>query len=149
MREAIRKIKQGKAAGLSEITTEMIVAGGRIAEEVMLQLCQRVLDGKGIPNEWKTSVVVSIFKEKGDVINCGSYRAVKLLKHDMKIIERVLERRIRALVDFDEAQFGFMPGKGTIDALFLVRRLEEEHRAKDKKECACVLLIWKRRLTEY
>ena len=38
----------------------------------------------------------------------------------MKIIERVLERRIRALVDFDEAQFGFMPGKGTIDALFLV-----------------------------
>ena len=38
----------------------------------------------------------------------------------MKIIERVLERRIPALADFDEAQFGFMPGKGTIDALFLV-----------------------------
>ena len=51
VREAIRKMKQGKAAGLSEVTTEMIVAGGRIAEEVMLQLCQRVLDGKGIPNE--------------------------------------------------------------------------------------------------
>ena len=29
----------------------MIVAGGEIAEEVMLQLCQRVLDGKGIPDE--------------------------------------------------------------------------------------------------
>ena len=38
----------------------------------------------------------------------------------MKIIERVLERRIPALADFDEAQFGFMPGKGTIDTLFLV-----------------------------
>ena len=36
MREAIRKMKRGKAAGLSEIITEMIVAGGRIAEEVML-----------------------------------------------------------------------------------------------------------------
>ena len=45
----------------------------------------------------------------------------------MKIIERVLERRIQALVDFDEAQFDFMPGKGAIDALFLVRRLQEEH----------------------
>ena len=42
MREAIRKMKQGKAVGFSEITTEMIVAGGRIAEEVMLQLCQQV-----------------------------------------------------------------------------------------------------------
>ena len=137
VREAIRKMKQGKAAGLSEVTTEMIVAGGRIAEEVILQLCQRVLDGKGIPDEWKTSVVVPIFKGKGDVMNCGSYRGVKLLEHGMKIIEKVLEKRIRALVDFDEAQFGFMPGKGTIDALFLVRRLQEEYRAKDKRMFMC------------
>ena len=51
VREAIRKMKQGKAARVSEVTTEMIVAGGKIAEEVMLQLCQRVLDGKRIPDE--------------------------------------------------------------------------------------------------
>ena len=40
VREAIRKMKQGEAAALSEVTTKMIVAGGRIAEKVMLQLCQ-------------------------------------------------------------------------------------------------------------
>ena len=93
----------------------------------MLQLCQRVLDGKGIPDEWKTSVVVPIFQGRGDVMNCGSYRGVKLLEHGMKIIGRVLDRRIRALVDFNEAQFGYMPAKGTINALFLVRRLQKEH----------------------
>ena len=136
VREAIRKMKQGKAAGFSEVTTKMIVAGGRIAEELMLQLCQPVLDGKGIPDEWKTSIVVPIFKGKGNVMNCGSYRGVKLLEHCMKIIERELER-IRAFVDFDEAQFGFMPGKRTIDGLFLVRRLQEEHRAKDKRMYMC------------
>ena len=38
VREAIMKMKQEKAAGLSEVTTKTIVAGGRIAEEVMLQL---------------------------------------------------------------------------------------------------------------
>ena len=81
--------------------------------------------------------MVPIFKKKRDVMKCGSYRGVKLLEHGMKIIERVLERRIRALVDFGEAQFGFMPGKGTVDALFLVRRLQEEHRAKDKKMYMC------------
>ena len=106
-------MKQGKAAGLSEVTTEMIVAGGRIAEKVILQLSHRVLDGKRIPDKWKTNVVVPIFQGKGDVMNCGLYRGVKLLEHGKKIIERVLKRRIRALVDFDEAQFGFMPGKGT------------------------------------
>ena len=36
-------------------------------------------------------------------MNCGSYRGVKLLEHGMKIIERVLERRMQALIDFDEA----------------------------------------------
>ena len=87
--------------------------------------------------KWKTSVVEPIFKRKGDVMNCGSYRGVKLLEHGMKIIERMLERKIRALVDFNEAQFGFMSGKGTTDALFLVRRLQEEHRAKDKRMYMC------------
>ena len=65
-------------------------------------------------------------------MNCGLYGGVKLLKHSMKVIERVLKRRIRALVDFDEAQCGFMPEKRTTDALFLVRKLQEEHRAKGK-----------------
>ena len=102
----------------------------------MLQLCQRVLDAKGIPDEWKTSVVVLIFKGKRDVFNCGSHSGVKLLEHGTKIIERVLER-IRALVDFNEAQFGFMPGKETTDALFLIRRLQEEHRAKDQRMYIC------------
>ena len=34
VREAIRKIKHGNTAGLSEIKTEMIVAGGRIGKKV-------------------------------------------------------------------------------------------------------------------
>ena len=64
VRAAVGKIKQGRVAGLFKGTTEMIAAGGRISEELMLQLCQRVLDGKGIPDEWKTNVVVPIFRKK-------------------------------------------------------------------------------------
>ena len=71
------------------------------------------------------------------MMNCGSYRGVKLLEHGMKIIERVLKRRRRALVDFNEAQLGFMPGKRTTDALFLMRRLQNEHRAKDERMYRC------------
>ena len=47
-----------------------------------------------MPEEWKTSVVVPIFKGKRDVMDCGAYRGVKLLEHAMKIVERVLEKRI-------------------------------------------------------
>ena len=55
----------------------------------------------------------------------------------MKIVERVLERRIRKLVNLNEMRFGFMPGKGTVDAIFMVRRMQEEYQKKDKKLYMC------------
>ena len=54
----------------------------------MMKLCQRMLDGKRMPDEWQTTVLVPIFKEKGDIRNCKTYRSVKLLQHAMKIVER-------------------------------------------------------------
>ena len=112
--EAVNKMKLGKAAVPSEVNMNMIIASGTFGVGVMKKLCQRVLDAKGMPEEWKTSVVVPIIKGKGDVMDCGAYRGVKLLEHAMKIVERVLENRIRELVMIDEMQFGFMPGKGRL-----------------------------------
>ena len=65
----------------------MIVASGKIGVDVMIELCQRVLDGREMPDEWKTNVIVPIFKGKGDVMSCGSYRRVKLLEHVMKLLK--------------------------------------------------------------
>ena len=131
--EAMNKMKLGKTAGPSEVNMDMIIASGTFGVGVMKKLCQRVLDGEGMPEKWKTSVVVPIFKGKEDVMDCGAYRGVKLLEHAMKIVERVLENRIRKLVMIDEMQFGFMPGKGTTHAMFILRRTQEEFRGKEKK----------------
>ena len=66
----------------------------------------------------------------GDPMKCGSYRAIKLLEHAMKVIERVFERRIREKVKVDAMQFGFMPGKGTTDAIFTVWQMQEKYGCK-------------------
>ena len=50
----------------------------------------------------------------------------------MKVIERVFERRIREKVKIDALQFG-KPGKGTTDAIFTVRQMQEKYRCKRKK----------------
>ena len=60
--EAMQRMKSGKATGPSEVSVEMIVASGKTGVKVMMELCQRVLDGRGMPDEWKTSVIVPIFK---------------------------------------------------------------------------------------
>ena len=79
------------------------------------------------------SIVVQIFKGKNDIRNCSCYRAVKLLEHGMKVVERVMEKRQSRIVSVDEMQFGSMPERGSIDAVFIVRRMQEEYHAKRKK----------------
>ena len=72
-----------------------------------------------------------------DVTNCGAYRKIKLLEHGMMSVERLMEKGIRALVEVDSMQFGFMARRGTTDAHFIVQRMPKEHRKKDKKLYMC------------
>ena len=131
--KALRKMKPGKAAGPSGVVSEMLKASDELGVEWMTDLCNVIVrDGK-IPDDWKNSLLVPVFKGKGDPLECGSYRAIKLLEQAMKVVERVLEGRIREQVDIDKMQFGFSPGKGTTDAIFVIRQMQERHQRKGKK----------------
>ena len=57
---------------------------------------------------------------------CGSYRDIKLLEQPLKVLERVLEKRNRYQVSINNMQFGFMPGKGTTDAIFIMQQVQEK-----------------------
>ena len=46
-----------------------------------------------MPAEWALSIVVPIFKGKGDISNCSFYRAVKLVEHGMKVVKMVLGKK--------------------------------------------------------
>jgi len=48
----------------------------------------------------------------------------------MKVLERIFEYRIWQQIDIDDMQFGFVKGKGTIDAIFIVTELQKNYRAK-------------------
>ena len=51
----------------------------------------------------------------------------------MKMLERVTEGRVRKIVKIDSMQFGFMAGRGTTDAIFIVRQLQDKYLAKSKE----------------
>jgi len=57
------------------------------------------------PEDWKSSVVLPIYKGKGDPMKCESYRAIKLLEHAMKVVERIFEQRIQQQIDIDDMEF--------------------------------------------
>ena len=51
----------------------------------------------------------------------------------------MLEKKFCRTVTDSEMQFSFMPERGTIDAVLILRRLEEEYHAKGKKLYMCFI----------
>ena len=60
------------------------------------------------------------------------YRGIKLLSHTFKIWERVVDSRMRQCTNIHENQFGFMPGRSTTDAIFILKQTIGKHREGQK-----------------
>ncbi|MCJ8747893.1 hypothetical protein PDJAM_G00158690 [Pangasius djambal] len=139
VRKALKRMKSGKAAGPDDIPVEVWKCLGEAAVEFLTSLFNRVLESEKMPEEWRCSVLVPIFKNKGDVQSCSNYRGIKLIIHTMKLWERVVEARLRKVVEICEQQYGFMPRKSTTDAIFALRILMEKYR-DGQRELHCVFV---------
>ena len=73
-------------------------------------------------------MLVPIFKKKGDIQECKNYRGIKLMSHTMKLLERIIDRRVRKEVAVSKEQFGLMPGRSTTDPICSIRDLIEKYR---------------------
>ena len=51
----------------------------------------------------------------------------------MKIWERVLCERLKCVTEVDENQFGFIAGRSTMGAIFVIRQLQEKYLEKKQK----------------
>ncbi|KAK3568690.1 hypothetical protein QTP86_013449 [Hemibagrus guttatus] len=139
VRKALKRMKSGKAVGADDIPVEVWKCLGEAAVEFLTSLFNRVLESERMPEEWRRSVLVPIFKNKGDVQSCSNYRGIKLMSHTMKLWERVVEARLRKVVEICEQQYGFMPRKSTTDAIFALRILMEKYR-DGQRELHCVFV---------
>ncbi|KAK3506315.1 hypothetical protein QTP70_016082, partial [Hemibagrus guttatus] len=141
VRKALKRMKSGKAVGPDDIPVEVWKCLGEAAVEFLASLFNRVLESERMPEEWGRSVLVPIFKNKGDVQSCSNYRGIKLMSHTMKVWERVVEARLRKVVEICEQQYGFMPRKSTTDAIFCsTERILMEKYRDGQRELHCVFV---------
>jgi hypothetical protein len=129
---ALNHMKMGKSGGESEVTTELLKAGGQIAVEYLTKLFNQIWSEHKLPEDWTKSLIVPIYKRKGDTLICANYRPIKLVEHPMKILEKVIMARLKNLIDIDEMQRGFVAGRSTMDAIFLVRQIQEKFLEKHR-----------------
>src|SRR5437867_3247769 len=93
----------------------MLIAGGEVARsgvKWVTDICNEVVSSDVVPIDLKRSWMVNVHKGKGNALECSSYGGIKLLERVLKVLERVIEARIRKIAKIDEMQFEFSPGKG-------------------------------------
>ena len=99
--------------------------------ELLTYILQRIM-AEGIPDSWKKSKLIPILKNKGDILECNNDRGIKLMSHFMKLWKRIIEARLREIINIRENQFGFRPGMSTTEPVFALRQLQEKCREKNK-----------------
>ena len=124
VKKAISKMK-----GPSGIVVEMIKAAGDTGATMIRDLATAIIRNGKVPTDWEESFIVCLYMGKGDALD----RGLKLTEQAMKILERIVDGLIRQVVSIDDSQFGFVPGRGTTDAIFVVRQLQEKYLAVNKR----------------
>ena len=94
----------------------MLTASSEDCGVLIADISNSIICENTMPNEWNDSTIISLYKGKGEALERGNYRGLKLTEHVLKVLERIIDCFIWDIVDIDDMQFGFMPGRGTTDA---------------------------------
>ena len=78
-------MKKGKAAGPTVTVSKMFMADEDCSVEWLTSLCSLIVAQGRIPDDWESSILIPVFKGKGDPIEYGSYRATNVLEYAMKM----------------------------------------------------------------
>ena len=125
---AMKFLKPGKAAGLDDITTEIIQHFGTETKSWILTLFNNCVVSCMIPKLWRQARVVALLKPGKDPNNRKSYRPISLLCILYKLYERMLLARITNKVEenLSPDQAGFRPGRSCCDQLLNLTQFIED-----------------------
>jgi len=121
VKNAIRRLKLGKASGLDEVVAEFLKTAVHIVSPFLTKLFNRLYDSGTFPDEWSKAVIVPLFK-KGDTSNPENYRGISLLSIVSKVFTSILNKRLYQWAESEhkicEEQAGFRKHYATTDHIF-------------------------------
>ena len=71
---ALKKMKDGKASGISGVVSEMLKASGDTGLELFTELFNNIIEQNKVPTDWEKSIIINLYKGKGDAVERGNYR---------------------------------------------------------------------------
>ncbi|VDP64567.1 unnamed protein product [Schistosoma curassoni] len=124
---AVRKIKNGKAAGPDNIPAEALKSDIEVATNMPYLLFKKIWEEEQVPMDGKEGHFVKIPK-KGDLSKYENYRGITLLSVPGKAFNRVLLNRMKDAVDAQlrDQQAGFRKDQSCTDQIATLRIILEQ-----------------------
>lgn len=120
---AVKKAKNGKSGGIDGIAAEFWKFAP-CNHELLCNIYNVCLDKESYPDEWKVSVIVPVFKNKGDATCPDNYRGIALLPTAAKPFSVVVCDRLEKWAEqngfFIPTQSGFRKGLSCLDNIFML-----------------------------
>ena len=123
------KLKRHKSPGTDQIPAELIKATGRTIRSEIHTLINSIWNKEELPEEWKESIIVSIYK-KSDKTEYSNYRDTSFLSTTYKIVSNILLSRLTPYAEeiIGDYQCGFRRNRSTTDYIFCIRHILEKNR---------------------
>ena len=88
--KSISKMKTGKAPSPSGVLTEMLKASSDVCSEMIADLTNSIISDNTMPSKWNDSIIISLYKGKGEALDRGNYWGLKLTEHILKVVEHII-----------------------------------------------------------
>ena len=143
IKKRIPSLKNGKSPGDDLILNEYIKTLSNLVSPLLVNLFNKILSSGVYPDAWTLSVIVPVFKDKGDAKDPANYRPISLTSCISKLFSMLLNDRLQAFLDqndtIDSNQGAFTPGNSTTTHLFSLHCLIEYSKYK-KSPLYCAFL---------
>jgi len=113
---------------------------GESGFKIMTTLINTIYETGEWPKDF-TDVTMIALKKKPQATKYSDHRTLSLSIHTAKIVAKILRRRIEKKIEdvLGEDQFGFRRGKGTRDAVEMLRTISERTLEIDEEPSVCFI----------
>jgi len=124
--KAIKEMRNKKASGDDDVPGDVFKLFGEGGLKIMTKLINTISETGEWPKDF-TVVTMIALKKKPQATKCSDHRTISLIAHTAKRVAKILRRRIEKKIEdvLGEDQFGFRRGKGTRDAIEMLRIISE------------------------
>jgi len=133
-------MRNRKANGDDDMPGDVLKLLGEGGLKILSKLSNTIYHTGEWPQNF-TEVTMIALKKKTKATKCSEYRTISFIGHTAKKIAKILRRRIEKKIEdvLGRVQFGFRRGKGTRNAIGMMRIIAERTSEIDEELCVCYI----------